>query len=124
MKSEIIALTFVFFILILSTLIISAKDNVSEMETNNDNSTQAKNMTYGQCVVEAVQIKNLCYESVKQTKQDCINNSVKNSTKIKKCKTDIKKSTKQCKTEFKTAKKECVQKTKPRFFERMRYSLT
>jgi hypothetical protein len=81
-------------------------------------------MTYGQCVVAGVELKNTCYDTIKQAKENCTINAGNASDKTakKQCKADYNKSMKQCKADFKSAKKDCVQKTKPKLWEKIRYS--
>ena len=112
------------FVLILAGASLAAKDNASKGNADKTASEAAKNMTYGQCVVAGVQVKNACYEATKQARENCITNASEDSAKIKQCKADYKKDTKQCKTDFKAAKKDCVQKTKPKLWERIRYLLS
>lgn len=102
---------------------IAADEKAAGKASDNETAQTAKNMTYGQCVVAGVSIKNTCYDTSKQTQDSCRTNAGDDSAKVKQCKTDYKKNMKQCKTDFKAAKKDCIQKTKPGLWERMRYGL-
>jgi hypothetical protein len=119
-----LVLASVVFVLVLAGLALAVKDNATgKAAGENETATGAKNMTYGQCVVAGVQIRNTCYETTKQARTDCIANASNDSAKAKQCKADYKRDTNQCKTDFKIAKKDCIQKTKPKFWERLRYAL-
>lgn len=102
---------------------LAVSDNAAVKADDNKTMTEAKNMTYGQCVVAGVQIKNACYDAVKQVRADCIVNATDDSAKTAQCKTDYKKEMKQCKADFKATKKECIQTTKPGMWARLRYSM-
>lgn len=132
MKKELTLLVFAGMVCVfLLAGVIAANDNAAEMKDGkavvkaDDNSTMtgAKNGTYGQCVVAGVQIKNACYDAVKQARADCIS-ATNDSAATKQCKADYKKDTKQCKTDFKAAKKECIRTTKPGMWARLRYSMS
>lgn len=94
---------------------------------NNNNSPNApraepvKNMTYGQCVSAAAELKNNCFETVKQTRVSCVESAGNETVKKKQCNSDYKKELTQCKVDFKAIKKDCIQKTKPSMWARMRY---
>ena len=108
------------FALIFAGLVLAQSANANNNSQRNSNET-GKNMTYGQCVVSAVGIKNSCYEGVKETRETCIN-ATNESSVMSQCKKDYKKDMKQCKMDFKASKRECIQKTKPKIWERMRHS--
>ncbi len=125
MKKEIGLFLIAGFVLVLflAGLSLAAQENDAVVTGAEDDGTP-KNMTYGQCVVAGVQIKNACYETTSQARESCITNAADDSASVKQCKADYKKDKKQCKTDFKAAKKVCIQKTKPGLWERMRYSLS
>jgi len=125
MKIGIILVVCLVFAFLLAGMALAAKDNETGKAVGKpaDNETSAKNMTYGQCVVAGVQIKNACYDTTKQAQADCITNATSDTGKVKQCKADYKKDMKTCKADFKAAKKECIQKTKPGLWQRLRYSM-
>ena len=125
MKKEISLFLIAGFVLVLflAGLSLAVQDNGAVVTGAEEDGTP-KNMTYGQCVVEGVQIKNACYETTSQTRESCITNAADDSVMTKQCKADYKQEKKKCKTDFKAAKKVCIQKTKPGLWERMRYSLS
>lgn len=116
-KTIMLAVLLAAFVMTLS-LAVAAKD-----DAGNETAETAKNMTYGQCVVAGVAIKNTCYDTSKQTLDTCRTDAADDSAKIKQCKADYKKNKNQCKADFKAAKKTCIQQTKPKLWERIRYSL-
>lgn len=117
------AITIIMGIFLISVLAIvsAAKDDVA----NATNTTSEKNMTYGQCVSAAAEVKNTCYDTVKADKEACRDAAV-NMTDAKAadktCKADYKKDMKECKVEFKKAKNEC-KKIKHTAFETMASSM-
>jgi cell fate regulator YaaT (PSP1 superfamily) len=70
----------------------------------------AKNMTFGQCVSQAADAKNTCYESAETKRQSCMD-AAKNQSKDaqRSCSNDYKKAKDTCKKEFKAAKTGCNQ---------------
>lgn len=121
-KSGIILLSVLFFMAVGVVGIAMAQGNSNNSNRSNNQGNSVSNMTYGQCVVSAVGLKNSCYEISKQARIDCIGVALNDSVQERKCLTDYKAEKKQCKMDFKVAKRECVQKTKPSMFARMRYS--
>lgn len=81
-------------------------NNHSGNEFNiNQNDSNTKNMTYGQCVIEGVKLKQNCYLFVKNQSKE-----------------DYKTSKAQCKKDFKLFKQDC-KKIKHNFLETLRYGL-
>jgi hypothetical protein len=105
------------FLLSMLSFAMAAKPS----ELVNSTSEESKNMTYGQCVSTAAEIKNACFTSVKNASADCEKNQTDKALKTQ-CGSDYKKAKSQCKTDFKNAKKEC-KRIKHNFFETMRYSV-
>jgi hypothetical protein len=105
------------FLLSMLSFAMAAKPS----ELVNGTAEESKNMTYGQCVSAAAEIKNTCFTSVKNTTADCGKNQTDKALKAQ-CGSDYKKAKSQCKTDFKTTKNEC-KKIKHNFFQTMRYSV-
>ena len=103
------------FVLVLAGLVM-AKDNDTAVTQS------AKNMTYGQCVVEGVRLKNTCYDTAKQVRADCTANATGIAERTT-CRVDYNKDMRTCKMDLRAAKKSCIQKAKPQLWERLRYSL-
>lgn len=117
-----VLVSIVLFLFVGSAGMVIAQNN----ENNNSNAGRGSeiNMTYGQCVVEAVGIKNICYDTVKGIRGECITTVGNDTAQTKKCKNDYKTDMKKCKADFKTSKKECIMKTKPGIWARIRYSFS
>ena len=111
------------FAFLLAGMALAVKDNDSGNASGkaDDNETIAKNMTYGQCVVAGVAIKNACYDTIKLAQTGCTANATNDSAKTKTCKASYKKDLKTCKTDFKAVKTECIRTTKPGLWQRLRY---
>ncbi len=99
--------------------------NLEMTEENNAAvAAQEKNMTFGQCVSQAAEIKNSCYSTVKETQKTCKETALTQAdpkTASKECKKTYKKDLKQCKVDFKAAKKECS-KIKHNFLDSIKAS--
>ncbi len=114
-------------VLLTAGLVFAANEDVKGNENGvEENDTEVdepeRNITYGQCVVEGVQIRNECYNSTKQVRAGCGLDAKSDRTAAGQCSSNYKIAMKQCKSEFKTAKRECIQTTKPGLWERIRYS--
>lgn len=121
MRSELIFMSI--FILIAATGIIYAEDEATANTENQD----VEKITYGQCVSEKAEIKNTCYESIKNTLETC-KNQVTDDKKAKKdatkeCKKTYKTEKKQCKDAFKKSKKDECSLIKHNFLETIGSSL-
>jgi len=106
-----------FLLVAMLSLVMAAKPEGDNSTSVNESAKEAKNMTYGQCVVIGVEAKNACYKSVKDTYSSC----KANATESKECRTSYKSDMAQCKKDFKSVKNEC-RKIKHNFFETARYA--
>ena len=120
MNKTMIMLSFGILLVLSLSFALAEKPADVGIVKNADGNGTAKNMTFGQCVTEAVKIKNACFEAAQTKRQSCMNETNADNAK---CRNDYKKEKKQCKADFKSAKKACIQTTKPRLWERMRYSM-
>lgn len=78
-------------------------DRVPPMPPSMTGLKNDKNMTYGQCVTQLVNVKNSCYDSVKESRKLCLANS-NNSTA---CDDSYKSLMNDCKDSFKSSKVQC-----------------
>jgi len=109
------------FAIVVFAGLVAAQGNSNN--SNNSRNGGVSNMTYGQCVVAGVEIKNTCYETALNARESCVAEAGNSTSVVNQCRTDYKQDKKQCKTDFKAAKRECIRITKPGMWERMRYSL-
>jgi hypothetical protein len=110
-----------FLIVLLSSVVVAKSDNPSLISAKNNDSLE-KNATFGQCVSENADIKNICYATVKDRKELCkseASNQTDSKPALKNCASEYKKDKKQCKIDFKSSKKECA-KIKHNFFDRLK----
>jgi hypothetical protein len=107
-----------FFVILAALLAVSFVLAAKEPAAPND--TQAKNITYGQCVSAAADVRNTCYDNAETQRQSCMD--AQNESKGNACNNDYKKVKGQCKQDFKATKKTCAQTYKPGFFEKLRYA--
>jgi len=115
-------------VLLVFSIAFVLADNETEDSENNETSKQ-KNMTFGLCVSEAAKIRQTCYAETKNASLECAKTAKANTDKQqgkeqgKQCSSTYKAEKKDCKNSFKAAKKTCIQIYKPGFWQRMRYSL-
>lgn len=98
----------------------SEDKNVSEKIEKSSNETE-KNMTYGQCVSAAAEVKNNCYAEIKNLSNSCNLAAENVKSSAKECQNSYKQGKTQCKADFKAVKNEC-KKIKHNFFETARYA--
>lgn len=111
-----------FLVVASAFLVVAAKDDANASDADK---TAVKNMTYGQCVSEAANVKNDCYASVKEADKACKADAANQSdsrTALKNCQQVYKKDMAQCKADFKATKKTTCNKIKHNFFDTIRYS--
>lgn len=110
-----------FFIVLLSSIVVAESDNPSVISVKNNNSLE-NNATFGQCVSENADIKNVCYKSAKEVKTACkleASNQTDYKPALRNCISQYKQDKNQCKFDFKSAKKECA-KIKHNFFDKVK----
>lgn len=114
------------------SLVIAVSDNGNGQQVQARNETgpmhdevvavmNKTNMTYGQCVSAGAEIKNTCYEQVKQTSTTCDSTAAKDKAMKKECNSAYKTQKNACKDSFKQYKTSCKQ-IKHNFLETIRYS--
>jgi len=114
-----------FLIVASAFFVVAAKDDPNASAAKDAELTNVKNMTYGQCVSEAANVKNDCYAFVKDENKACKTDAANQSdskTALKTCQQDYKKEMAQCKADFKDTKKTTCNKIKHNFFDTIRYS--
>ena len=124
MKSKLIFSLIALSAILLLAFVMADEQNLIQNNSNASSEKTIKNMTFGQCVADAVKIKQECFEQQQQTYKTCLNASKtgKDKQAAKTCLSDGKQAKNSCKTSFKDAKKICIQQTKPNFWQRMRFA--
>ncbi|MFA5953432.1 MAG: hypothetical protein WC812_02470 [Candidatus Pacearchaeota archaeon] len=113
MKKELIILFVAMSFIVLVSATVMAEDD-SDFENS------SKNMTFGNCVAQASQVRQECYQDNKNILEQCnASNLDKDRNVSKQCSSDYKETKKNCKINFKESKTSCIQTYKPNFWERM-----
>lgn len=124
----IVAVSFLAVILALSLVLAVENQSMNDKKeiknlTEKNEPKAVSNMTYGKCVVESVGIRKTCFDNAKTSLVSCRNETNTNESASKKdCNNSYKSVLKACKADFKNLKLECAKTTKPKFFEKLRYS--
>ena len=103
---------------------VIAKEPGAAMVDAGSKTNMQKNMTFGQCVSQAADVKNSCFKSAQDSLAACKSSAGKQADSkpaLKQCDSDYKKGKDQCKSSFKTAKKECG-KIKHNFIDSLKAS--